>query len=164
MSNGKLAKFYLTHPNRLIDGMRYTASKAFNTTTSLGKYSREYSEKPIIEFNRFTTWSTFREKYLPTNLGFILSVYGIMGMVSIYLFIKSKMNKEIKNKILLLWVVMSIGAIQFPMPFVGNGQADTAKQLFLFNFIFDGILIIGLCWCCFKLIDLFKGKIKKEVL
>ena len=37
---------------------------------------------------------------------------------------------------------MLIGAVQFPMPFVGNGMADTSKQLFLFNFIFDGLLLL----------------------
>ncbi len=61
ISNGKLAKFYLTHPKRLIEGMQYTAGKAFITSTSLGKCYRADSEEPVREFNRFTTWSNFRE-------------------------------------------------------------------------------------------------------
>ena len=161
MSNGKLAKFYLTHPKRLIEGMEYTASKAFITSTSLGKYSREYSEEPVREFNRFTTWSNFREKYLPTKLWFVASIFILMAIVSVYLFVKNKKNDSIKNKIMLLWVVMFIGAIQFPMPFVGNGQADTAKQLYLFNFVFDIMLVVALCWCCFRIIDLLKKRVRK---
>jgi hypothetical protein len=161
MSNGKLAKFYLTHPTRLIDGMEYTAGKAFITSTSLGKYSRNYSEEPVREFNRFTNWSTFREKYLPAKLWFIASIFILMAIVSVYLFVKNKKNDSVKNKIMLLWVVMCIGAIQFPMPFVGNGQADTAKQLYLFNFVFDIMLVVALCWCCFRIIDLFKNKVRK---
>ena len=56
---------------------------------------------------------------------------------------------------------MLIGAIQFPMPFVGNGQADTSKQLFLFNFIFDGLLIIIFSSILFKIVDLIRLKLKK---
>jgi len=161
MSNGKLAKFYLTHPKRLIEGMEYTSGKAFITSTSLGKYSRTFSEEPVRQFNRFTTWSTFREKYFPAKLWFVVSIYMLIAIVSITGFFKNKKNDSIKNKIMLLWVVMCIGAIQFPMPFVGNGQADTAKQLYLFNFVFDILLVVLVCWGSFKIIDLFKNRVRK---
>ena len=65
ISNRKLVKFYITHPSRLIEGMEYTASQAFFTSTTLGKYPRAYSETPVREFNRFTLWSSFREHQLP---------------------------------------------------------------------------------------------------
>jgi hypothetical protein len=48
---------------------------------------------------------------------------------------------------------MFIGLMQFPMPFIGNGQADTAHELFLFNFVFDVILVVLACWCVGKLVD-----------
>lgn len=158
INNLKLAKFYLSHPQRLLNGMKYTASKAFSTSTMLGKHYRSYSEKPITDFNRFTLWSTFRENMLPHELYFIVSVYLILAVYSLYKYIKSKSNLEIKTKLLLLWTVMLIGIVQFPMPFVGNGEADTAKQLFLFNFIFDGLLLFVSIKIIFKIIDLFKIK------
>lgn len=162
ISNGKLAKFYLTHLGRLIDGMEYTAGKAFATSTSLGVYSREYSEKPIEEFDRFTIWSSFREKNFVGDLWFILSVVLIIFMASVYKYIKSKENLEIKNKILLLWGVMLIGGIQFPMPFVGNGRADTAKQLFLFNFVFDILIVILITTIIYKVYDFVMYKLKEQ--
>lgn len=161
MSNSKLAKFYLTHPVRLISGMQYTASKAFYTSTDLGKYTESYSETPIKEFNRFTLWSYFRENKLPRNLWFIVSVYSIVFLVSLYKYIKNKSDYETKTKVMLLWTVMLIGGIQFPMPFVGNGQADTAKQLFLFNFVFDILLVIIVSYILSKIIDLLGVKSKK---
>lgn len=159
-SNGKLVKFYLTHPKRLIQGMEYTADKAFITSTSLGKCYREYSEEPVKEFHRFTVWSEFRESKLPTKLWFIIAVYVLIFTVSIYKYIKAKDNGAIRNKILLLWTIMLAGAIQFPMPFVGNGQADTAKQLFLFNFIFDILLVLSVVWIIFKVIDFVSNRLK----
>ena len=161
ISNAKLAKFYLTHPTRLLKGMEYTASKAFYTSTSLGKNYQSYSEIPVSEFYRFTGWSYFRENMLPKSLFLIISVYLIIFLFFLYKYVENKSNSEIKTKILLLWTIMLIGAIQFPMPFVGNGQADISKQLFLFNFIFDGLLLLIFSYILFKFINLFRLKFKK---
>ncbi|WP_163193921.1 hypothetical protein [Clostridium thermarum] len=161
ISNGKLAKFYLTHPLRLIQGMEYTAGKAFYTSTSLGKYSRSYSEEPIRQFNRFTLWSSFREGKLPKKLIFIVFICFSVLLVSIYTYVKNKKVDEIVEKLHLLWGIMFIGVLQFPMPYVGNGEADTAKQLYLFNFIFDIILVVSVCWCLDKLILTISKKVNK---
>ena len=59
---------------------------------------------------------------------------------------------------MLLWGVMFMGAIQFPMPFVGNGRADTAKQLFLFNFIFDILIVVIVVTLISKIYDLFTNR------
>lgn len=162
MGNMKLAKFYLTHPLRLIEGMEYTASKAFITSTSLGKTSMEYSEESITELHRFTTWSEFRENYLPGNLLFIVAVYLLIFAFSGWKLIKNKEDSKLKSKIILMWCVMLIGAIQFPMPLVGNGHADTAKQLFLFNFIFDIMLLICVNYVFYKIIDLCSKAFNKR--
>lgn len=160
ISNAKLVRFYLTHPSRLLKGMKYTASKAFYTSTELGKYHQSYSETPVTEFHRFTIWSSFKENILPQNLFFIISIYLIVFLFSFYKYVKNKSNYEITTKIILLWTIMLIGAIQFPMPFVGNGQADTSKQLFLFNYIFDSLLIIVFSYLLFKIADLLRNKLK----
>ena len=159
IGNGKLAKFYLTHPKRLIEGMQYTAGKAFITSTSLGKGYRADSEEPLIEFNRFTTWSDFREDKFPKKLWFIITVFISIFVVSAIEFVKNKSNREVKDKIVLLWGLVLIGAIQFPMPYVGNGQADTAKQLYLFNFVFDILILTSTFYILFNLIDFIKKKV-----
>lgn len=160
ISNSKLAKFYIIHPVRLLEGLEYTAGKAFYTSTSLGKCSQSYSETPIVKFQRFTFWSYIRESLLPRNLYFIVLIYLIVSIFSVCQYMNNKWNLEVRNKILLLWIVMLIGAVQFPMPFVGNGMADTAKQLFLFNFIFDGLVLIIISYALMHIINL-KNKICK---
>ena len=47
------------------------------------------------------------------------------------------------------------------MPYVGNGQADTAKQLFLFNFIFDIFFVLIASIITSKIIDMVRSKLKK---
>lgn len=155
MSNLKLVKFYLFHPIRLFEGMEYTAGKAFDTSTSLGKCLQSYSETPVIKFNRFTLWSYIREQIIPKRLYFIGIIYFAIILVSIHKYVNNKWNLELRSKIFLLWIIMSIGAVQFPMPFVGNGMADTAKQLFLFDFIFDGLLLIIFSYIFWEIIWLY---------
>ena len=153
ISNGKLAKFYLFHPFRLIKGMEYTSSKSFFTSTSLGKSYYSYSEEPIIKFNRFTTWSYIREHFFPKHLWFIISVYLIVFIYSIRHYIKNRYNPKVLTNTFMLWLLIIISGLQFPMPFIGNGQADTAKQLFLFNFIFDIFIFLIISKVVFKVID-----------
>lgn len=158
ISNIKLVKFYITHPSRFIQGMKYTASQAFITSTNLGKYPREYSETPVREFHRFTLWSSFREHHLPKNITFLILTYTVVLAVSLSIYVKNKGFREVRARIQLLWGVMCIGLIQFPMPYVGNGQADTAKQLYLFNFVFDLILVVSACWGINRFIDFCLSK------
>lgn len=150
INNGKLIKFYLTHPKRIILGMEYTANHAFKTDTSLGHYERSYSEEPIRKFNRFTEWSSLRG-LLPKRLSFIFIVYVVILAISLFIYRKNIKSNEIKAKIKLLWSVITIGLFQLPMPYIGNGQADTSKQLFLFNFIFDMMLIFIVCFIFYSL-------------
>lgn len=155
ISNFKLAKFYLTHPKRLFQAMEYTASKAYMTSTSLGKYTEQYSKTPVEKLNRFVYWSEFRENKLPRNLLFISFVFIAVFLVSLYSYKAG--DKVIKNRVMLLWLIMMIAVMQFPMPFVGNGKADVVKQLYLFNFIFDILMFVSVLWVIFKLIDVIKN-------
>lgn len=162
MNNSKLAKFYLNHPKRLIKGMQYTSNKAFQTSTKLGKSYQSYSEKELINFKKFTTWSYIRENLLPKQLWFIISIYLIMFIYSVVICIRNKCNSDKGIKSLLIITLIFISALQFPMPFVGNGYADTAKQLFLFNFIFDIFFILILLYIIFKTISYIKNIFLKK--
>lgn len=162
ISNLKLVRFYLTNPERLIEGMHYTASQAFTTSTFLGKYPQEFSQIPVREFNRFTWWSGLRGHYLPKNLGFILSVSAVFLLGTLIIYFRQRSTQEVKARIKVLWGLILIGLIQFPMPYVGNGEADTAKQLYLFNFVFDIILVVALCWFMHCFIDFWVRKKKRS--
>jgi hypothetical protein len=151
ISNIKLLKFYILNPGRLIKGLEYTASQSFQTQSFLGKYEKGAVSDYIWQFNRFTFWSGFRNRYFPKRLIFIIVFTAVLLFVSVLKYIKHKSDLRYRLKIELLWVVTGIGLLQFPMPYIGNGEADTAKQLFLFNFIFD-ILVIIACTSIFSAI------------
>ena len=85
-----------------------------------------------------------------------------MFIYSVTTYIRNKFNPDKRIKSLLLLTLIFISGLQFPMPFVGNGQADTGKQLYLFNFIFDIFFILILLCILFKAIDYIKNKIIKK--
>ncbi len=151
ISNFKLIRFYLLNPQRFINGMKYTASQSFQTGTFLGKYEKKDVPEYTYTFNRFTFWSDFRSTVFPKKLWFIVLVYLGAIIVSVIEYRRRRQDSQSRLRIELLWMIMAIGAFQFPMPFVGNGEADTAKQLFLFNFTFDILAIIAYTWAFNKL-------------
>jgi len=149
IGNIKLLKFYILNPERLIKGLEYTASQSFQTQTFLGKYEKGEVSDYTHQFNRFTFWSEFRSRCFPKRLIFIIVFSVLVLFVSLQKYKKHKSDLRYRLKIELLWVIAGIGLLQFPMPYIGNGEADTAKQLFLFNFIFD-ILVITACASIFS--------------
>jgi hypothetical protein len=129
--------------------LEYTASQSFQTQSFLGKYEKGAVNDYTWQFNRFTFWSDFRNRYFPKRLSFIIVFLAVVLFVSFLKYMKHKPDSRFRLKIELLWVIAGIGLLQFPMPYIGNGEADTAKQLFLFNFIFD-ILVIVVCVSIFS--------------
>ncbi|MBC2580122.1 hypothetical protein [Clostridium sp. DJ247] len=146
INNFKLLKFYLLNPVSLIKGMEYTSSHCFDTRSFLGKYEKSAVKLYTFTFKRFTLWSDFRNSILPKNLIFIILFYVLTILLSIMEYIKRKNDIPNRLRIELLWLLMIIGILQFPMPYIGNGEADTSKQLFLFNYTFDIILLILFTW------------------
>lgn len=158
ISNIKLVKFYILNPDRLLKGMKYTASKSFHTETSLGKYEKSEVPDYTAEFNRFTLWSHFRNSVMPKNLLFIAVFYFLLCFFSVIQYIKNKHNSKDNLLIELLWSIIIIGIIQFPMPYIGNGEADTEKQLFLFNYTFDIAFLTAAVWIFNKFISIIQNK------
>lgn len=159
ISNFKIIRFYLMNPKRLIQGMEYTASQSFQTSTFLGKYKKTDIEEYTYKFDRFTLWSDFRSSIFPGKLWFILSFYILVLLITVGVYLRST-NPSGRLKIELIWFIAATGIFQFPMPYLGNGEADTAKQLFLFNYTFDILIIVLFIYMAESLVNLFKNSAK----
>lgn len=131
MSNGKLIKFYLTHPSRLIKAMEITANHAFTNKISLGTFEESAGMDSGAFSYRFDIWENIRGMY-PKTLAFIIPMYVLFLAIGLYEGVK---KRNLYGYLFL--IILMMGAIQFPMPYLGNGNADIIKQLFLFNVVFD---------------------------
>lgn len=143
ISRSKVIFFYITHFNRLIDKMQLTASLAHdNKIGMMGNYKYEDAKSPHQLNSHFTSYNQFKKAVYPNDFWFILCFYIIYFTCIIITLIKSK-NPITKNKCLLLATILLIGVAQFPLPILGNGEADIAKQLFIFNATFDIAVFAG---------------------
>jgi len=79
----------------------------------------------------------------------MIPVYGMFVILTLIKYIETIHFKE-KRIIELLWCICFIGLLQFPLPVVGNGEADTYKQLFLFNITYDIVILTSITYCLAK--------------
>lgn len=148
ISNTAIVKFYFTHPIRLFKAMELTAHEAFYNRIDLGTFEKKYGFEPYLSSYRFTLWENFRS-HLPRTLMFIMPVW--------LLFIAFTVLKQKDRYFLPMLFIFIIGAVQFAMPYIGNGAADISKQLFMFNTIFDFGLAIAV-YSLLKCLDNFFQK------
>ncbi|MCL1835813.1 MAG: hypothetical protein FWG48_06585, partial [Oscillospiraceae bacterium] len=158
VSKAKILAFYLKHPSRLLDVLRESA-----------RYAR-YIRAPYLtsvqnpEFwgdqaYRFSLWERARVAIAPlANFWFIAAVLALGAAAAI-----AKLRSIIKRKAgglsvmhpILLLVLIASAAGSFIMPYISNGIADQAKQLFGFINLFD-IIIFTLIGCVVYSVDFSK--------
>jgi len=128
VSSFTVIRYYLTHPKDLYNGLIYLGHMSLKVPNN-GIHPQGY--EVATEHNRFTLWTNFRQS-LPKSLYFLSAVLLVAAAVSVALFRRGKTAYGI-----LLCSLMAGGCVQFPMPYIFNGMNDTAKQLMIFDFIFD---------------------------
>lgn len=144
IDNKKIAIYYLRHPKALWRGVEYLASKSLTSDTLYGKHTEEvpYGEYTTV---RFSFWSRIRET-MPKNIWFLMSVCVLSLVMSIYRYRKTG-DVFKRAQCALFWAVVGVGILQFPLPYVFNGHADTVKQLFTFNYVFDICACVAIFGC-----------------
>lgn len=149
MSNSKLIKFYITHPARLIAAMETTAKSAFTNKINLGTFEKSCGFAEGESSYRLELWESARER-LPRTLLFIIPLWCAFLAVGVVALRR-------KNRYALPFLALLLmGALQFPMPYMGNGAADVSKQLFLFNITADAGIAASVLLLFGKLDGLFK--------
>ena len=142
VSNTTIVRYYLTHPAALWRGMNYTASQAFRTDSGIGHFTEADHQRFDLTGRgvRFSLWSAIRTR-LPKSLWFLLLVCvgSLAATIAMY---RAVPAGRIRDACVFFWSVLAMGVLQFPMPYIFNGRADTAKQLFTFNYVFDIALFV----------------------
>ncbi len=136
ISRQSVLKFYLSRPARLYEKMEITAQNAFdNKVGMMGNYTKEDAAYKRELNSFFTLHNTIKSLLLPRSFIFLVLYYLIYFIVLFLQFIKKDARK--REYISLLFFIMLIGILQYPLPALGNGEADMGKQLFIFNLSFD---------------------------
>lgn len=136
--------YYLKHFDRFWAGLEKTAEVTFmNLPEYLGNRTEEFSLTRQA-YEKFNLYDRFKKAVLPQNIFFVILYFTVYFAAELYSAIKTAdKRKRIKN--VFLMTLIAFCGIQFVLPTVGNGGIDIAKQLYMFNVIFDVLLLNAVC-------------------
>ncbi|OME25861.1 hypothetical protein NSS98_25570 [Paenibacillus sp. FSL E2-0274] len=144
--------FYLKHPDRLIDNMKYAASNSMAIRPYyLGNYEKSENKPAGALSYTYSGWSQFKNKHIPHTLGFLSIFYLVYFAGALFQYFRSR---DIRGKIAgeLLMLLGLIGIFSFLVPILGDGRADIGKHLFLFNVCFDMMVVVMFGWIVHKVV------------
>ncbi|NOU80708.1 hypothetical protein GC101_17735 [Paenibacillus sp. LMG 31459] len=148
--------FYLGHPSRLVENMKYAAKNSMSIRPYyLGSYEKSMNKpKGAIDYT-YSTWSQFKKNYLPHTLGFLALFYLVYYAIVMTHYFRSRgQQARIAGELMMLLGL--IGLFSFLVPVLGDGRADIGKHLFLFNVCFDMMAVAMFGWAVHKLVMLLK--------
>lgn len=148
--------FYLKHPVRLLDNMKFAAENSMSIRPYyLGSYEKSEGKPPGAVAGVYSGWSELKNKHLPHSLGFLALFYLVYYAGVLYEYFRSK---ETAGRIAgeLMMLLGLIGLFSFLVPILGDGRADIGKHLFLFNVSFDMMAVAMFGWAVHKLVVALK--------
>lgn len=167
--------WYLHHPRAFRKLLNDTAAFSAADMPDFVLYIGEKNSTPHRTVNKYNLWPKIRPFFVPHTFGQYLLVLGLVYIVCLKVLVRPgravseprTASAEQGHKIvfsaasaqtvrrlyaLLLMVLIALGAIQYPLPMVGNGFSDPVKQLYLFREIYDMVLLVILVWVIFRFI------------
>ena len=167
--------WYLHHPRAFWELLNDTAAFSAADMPDYFLYIGETNNTPHRTVNKCNLWPRVRTFFVPHTFGQYLLVLGLVYIVCLRILLcpdrsrsasqaasaeavhgtdisGASMQKVRKLYALLLMVLIALGAIQYPLPMIGNGFSDPIKQLYLFREIYDMVLLVILVWVIFRLI------------
>ncbi|MEI7024415.1 glycan biosynthesis hexose transferase WsfD [Paenibacillus sp. y28] len=172
---GTIIKYYVLHPDRAFEKLDLAAKHAYAIRPEvIGNYEKSAGLSPGQKTTIFSLWSSVKLFIFPENFRFILLFYAVYygGLTKLYI---TRFRKGEARGMMGLEVLASIGLIglsQLAVSFLGAGDADLAKHLFLFNVSFDlmfvAMLVYGLNQLYVKLdiaqkVGVFRWKQKRSI-
>jgi hypothetical protein len=150
MGYGKVLKFYLRHPGRVVDQVKRCSAYGFTLRpTHLGNWTIEYAEANRIDWMerillvipneyksfKYALWSSLKGAVFPKS-GLVLVVFVLVNAAAITIK-RIRFDKTPKAQMLtdLHAVVVIMALLQFFTSTMGEGEYDIVKHLFAFNML-----------------------------
>jgi hypothetical protein len=148
--------FYLGHPSRLVENMKYAAKNSMSIRPYyLGSYEKSMGKPERAIDYTYSTWSQFKKNHLPHTLGFLVLFYLVYYAIVLAHYFRSR-GRQARIAGEMMMLLGLIGLFSFLVPILGDGRADIGKHLFLFNVCFDMMAVAMFGWALHKLVMLLK--------
>jgi len=141
-------RFYLSRPVRLWELLSRRARYAFTLVTTYGNYDKSAGRREGAQTKSFKFWSSFKRTVFPGSMWTLIVLFGIHTAGMAILWRRGPQSNRFKLGILGFAILnlMAIGAF-LTCAFL-DGTLDIVRQLYAFNVMIDGMLIIDaiICW------------------
>ncbi len=137
--------YYLKNPKKMFKKLNISAeSSLIIRPPYLGNYEFE-TDIEIVKFvKRNSIWEWIRKQFTGYAFALLSSVFVFYSLIVSYQFYLLRKQKYIISLGLILskLVLLVFAASQWIFPVIGNGEADLIKHMFLFNLLFDTMILI----------------------
>ncbi|MCM3749012.1 hypothetical protein M3223_16780 [Paenibacillus pasadenensis] len=143
-----IARYYLLHADRALDKLNQAASHAYYIRPeAMGNFEKSAGMEPGAQTDYFSVWSSVKPYLFPGSFRFIVLFYAIFygGLAYFYAVAWRRGRKADRFRLEALALPGLIGLSQLGVSFLGAGDADLAKHLFLYDVCFDlmfGIIVV----------------------
>jgi len=150
ISHVDIMLFYLKQPGRFIEMMAYAAEHSMNIRPYyLGNYEKAEGKPPGAVTFKYSGWSEFKRSVIPSKLYFIVLVYVLYYGAALYEWLRARHHRD-RIRAELFMLLGLVGCAAYLIPIVGDGLADLSKHLFMFNVVFDMMLVAIVVWLAYK--------------
>ena len=146
VSSTKYLAWYLKHPKAFWHLLDDTASYAADPMPDFNLYIGETNVGSHRTVNKWNLWAQMRPNLLPRRFAGYLLLFGLPAIAALMTIFRKGADRRRKLYAGLLLVLLAIGAMQYPLPMVGNGRSDPIKQLYLFREVTDFTYLFLLTW------------------
>ncbi|MCR2805916.1 glycan biosynthesis hexose transferase WsfD [Paenibacillus soyae] len=162
ISHADVLLFYMKHPGRLIDKLEYAAKYSMIIRPYyLGNFEKAEGKPPGALTYKYSGWSEFKKHEVPSELWFIALFFVLYFALAAWEWAK---RKDMRSRTAVeLFVLFGLtGAFSFAIPILGDGAADIAKHLFLFNAVFDMMAVSMAVWLIYRVVHLINRNLKAK--
>lgn len=136
----KIVKYYILHPSDMYKMMKIGFLNAYDIRPhTQGNYEKSEGKEPYAKSYFFSSWSTFKEKFLPKTVLASVIYVGVFfyGGVKRYIYGFKNNNKQIMLIEEVFLYIFLVGLVQIATSLVGAGDADLSKHEFMYNMTLD---------------------------
>jgi hypothetical protein len=153
----QVLRFYLTHPQRMLQKLRLTAEQGYSLRLYLGNFEKEAGMPAQAKAERWSWWGHFKARHLPKSLWWLAAYCALLAgwLLRGYRRAAPTTDRLAREFGLALWLML---LISFITPILGDGESDLPKHLFLFNAFFDLSLLFFTAFLALRLWSAFNRR------
>ncbi|OXM16536.1 hypothetical protein [Paenibacillus herberti] len=143
-----IMRYYVLHADRALQKLNQAASQAYYIRPqAMGNYEQSVGKEFGAKTSYFSFWSSIKPHLFPGSFRFIVLFYFIFYGGLVYHYVAAWRGGRTGDRFRLEALALPglIGLSQLGVSFLGAGDADLAKHLFLYDVCFDlmfGIMVV----------------------